>query len=184
MESFHGSCVFSCNEVLPTHCFASDASLVGGGAHYMSDWFYTSWESDYPVQSKEHINVLELLTVFHAIKRWGHLWAGKKMLIRTDNTATMSALNKGTSRSRAMMPIVRNIFWLCIKFECTVVSTHLAGSLNVMADRLSQLHDVVSAHEARALLADHGEEWVLCKGHMTISSFLFLQGAWNASLLG
>jgi hypothetical protein len=184
MESFHGSCRFSCDELLPSHCFASDACLVGGGAHYLSDWFYTNWEADYPTQSEEHINVLELLSVFHAIKRWGHLWAGKIFLIRTDNTATMSAINKGTSRSRAMMPIVRDIFWLCIKFECIVVSTHLAGTLNVMADHLSRLHDLSSANAAHALLVERRDRWVLCKEHMSISSFLFLQGAWSANLPG
>ena len=92
VDTFHGSCTFTCDDIMPAHCFTSDACLVGGGAHYLSDWFYTNWESDYPAESKEHINVLELLTVCHAIKRWGHLWAGQKILVRTDSTATMSAL--------------------------------------------------------------------------------------------
>jgi hypothetical protein len=150
IDLFHGSFCFSCDIVLPSHCFASDTCLVGGGAHYLSDWLYCNWEADYPSFVEDHINVLELLTVYHAIKRWGHLWAGLKILVRTDNTATMSALNKGTSRSRALMPIVRDIFWCCVKFDCSIVSTHLAGSLNVLADKLSRLDDLSCAHVAHS----------------------------------
>jgi hypothetical protein len=180
---FHGSCCFGCDIPIPSMCFATDASLVGGGAHYLADWMYCSWDVDYPSFSKEHINVLELLTVLHAIKRWGHLWAGLKILVRTDNTATMSALNKGTSRSRAMMPIVRDIFWNCVEFDCLIVSTHLAGSLNVMADKLSHLDELQSAHAAHSMLARDTDEWVLCKGHMSEQSFLFLQERWGVSSL-
>ena len=144
---------------------------------------YCNWELDNPSFADDHINVLELLTVYHAIKRWGHLWAGLRILVCTDNTATMSALNKGTSRSRAMMPIVRDIFWCCVKFECSMVSTHLAGSLNVLADRISRLDDLKSAHEAHALLSNSGNEWVYCKKHMSEVSFIFLQGRWRESLL-
>jgi hypothetical protein len=110
---------------LPSYCFASDACLTGGGAHMAHDWFYTNWLLDYPEYSQSHINTLELLTVLLAIKRWGACLSGTHFIVRTDNKTAMAAWNKGSSRSREIMPIVREIFWLSVKFDFTLRAVFL-----------------------------------------------------------
>jgi hypothetical protein len=63
LRVFHGVASFSCDQVLPSHEFATDACLSGGGGHFGQSWFYVSWFKDYPELVSAHINVLELKTV-------------------------------------------------------------------------------------------------------------------------
>jgi hypothetical protein len=166
--------------VLPAHVFSSDACLLGGGAHYLNDWVYCNWEADFPSYRESHINVLELLMVLVAIKRWGFLWAGSHVLIRTDNVTAMSALNKGTSRCREIMPIVREIFWLTIQYDFVITSVFVPCILNVLADRVSRLDDPIHAIEAGELLDVKFIEQN-CVNHMSNGSFNFLQDQWKLS---
>jgi hypothetical protein len=177
LKLFHGNCSFVCDQVLPAHCFSTDACLSGGGAHFLSDWIYCNWELDFPSYSKCHINVLELLMVLVSIKRWGELWSGTHVLVRTDNVTAMSALNKGTSRCKDLMPIVREFFWLSIKNDFVISSVFVPGVLNVLADRVSRLDDPLLAKEAGELLDVNFIEGN-CVNHMSNDSFNYLQGQW------
>ena len=76
------------------------------------------------------------------------------------------------------MPVVREIFWICVEFNITVSSVFLSGKMNVLVDRLSRLHSYTEAMDARLLLANFSLSLVQCAGHMEYSSFLFLQRAW------
>jgi hypothetical protein len=124
--------------------------------------------------------VLELLMVLVAIKRWGTFWAGSHVLIRTDNVTAMSALKKGTSHCREIMPIVREIFWLSIQNDFVISSVFVPGVLNVLADRVSRLDDPIHAMEAGELLNVKFVE-LNCVNHMSNGSFNFLQDQWMAS---
>ena len=164
----------------PSFEFSSDTCLSGGGAHFRDDWLYVTWRVDEPLYMQSHINILELLMTLCAIKRWGHLWAGSHVLIRTDNVATMSALNKGTSRGQELMPIIHEIFWLSVKFHFVVSSVFLPGELNVLADRISRLNECVCASDARLLLVGGVEkQLVYCEGHMSYDAFNYLQEVWT-----
>jgi hypothetical protein len=176
---FHGHCSFKIDLPLPSFMFACDACLEGGGAHFMSDWLYASWVCDFPELSDSHINVLELFTVFLALVRWGQYLEGSHVVIRSDNTVTISALNIATSRGPELMPIIRNIFWLCVKYDIIVSGLFIPGKLNVLADHISRLHNVFSANCARFSLADFDVcKTVACKGHMSEDSYVYLQDAW------
>ena len=59
---FNGMAGFIDDVPMPSSAFTSDACLVGGAAHYGSDWFYTNWEIDYPEVANMHINELEMFT--------------------------------------------------------------------------------------------------------------------------
>ena len=48
LQEFHGHCNFTNDTPLPAFMFACDACLEGGGAHFMSDWLYSSWLCDFP----------------------------------------------------------------------------------------------------------------------------------------
>ena len=106
---FHWTSPFTSDVALPSYQFATDACLIGGGAMFEGDWFYVAWEVDFLEMVDKNINVLELKTVHVAAEKWGPKWSGKHILVRSDNSATVAALNKGTSRSVEMLEIVQTI---------------------------------------------------------------------------
>jgi hypothetical protein len=167
---------------LPSYTFATDACESGGGAYFLSDWFYMSWVNDCPELIDCHITVLELYTVYLALSRWGEFLCNAHVCIRSDCMSAVAALNKSTSRSKNLMPIVREIFWLSVKFNITISSSHIAGKLNVLSDRISRLDNICAASDARLLLANFSWATVTCKDHMSIATFLWLQVAWRESL--
>ena len=67
---------------------------------------YSSWHIDFPEIEFAHINVLELFTILLALIRWGPQLAGSHVLIRSDNSVTVAALNKTTSKGSEIMPLV------------------------------------------------------------------------------
>jgi hypothetical protein len=66
LDLFHGTTPFGCDRPLPSHVFATDTCVIGGGGHYGSDWFHVNWGIDLPEVQSKHINVLELETVLIA----------------------------------------------------------------------------------------------------------------------
>jgi hypothetical protein len=179
LNLFHGFSPFVEDVPLPSFEFATDAYELGGGGPFKSDWFYTSWSEDHPEMVGEHINLLELKTVLEASKRWGDQWAGLHVRVRSDNSATVASLNKGTSRSCGLLALVQEIFWLSVRFGFKISAAHIPGVSNTLADRISRLHSLHEAHDARLLLAGFEPAVVFCKSHMTPESFVLLQDLWR-----
>jgi hypothetical protein len=177
IEIFQGTAPFTCDIPLPSFQFSTDACQTGGGGMFQGDWWYVSWLNDLPEFAEQHINVLELECVHIAAERWGHLWGGLHIVVRSDNSATISALNKGTSRSGAMLIIVQHIFWLSIRFGFRLSALFIPGKLNIVSDRISRLHDVSAAIDAEEFLGDKKHP-VECVGHMTHTTFSALQEIW------
>jgi hypothetical protein len=175
LSKFHGSTPFNVDLPMMTHEFATDACLVGGAGHFNMDWFYTSWADDYPELSNANINVLELKTVLVAAKRWGSLWSGRHVLVRSDNFSTVAAINNITTRSPAMLAIVKELFWLSVEFNFRLSAKHLPGKLNVFSDQLSRLHDFSTAINAHCMLLGSSIEIVCCQGKMSYGAYIFLQ---------
>ena len=94
LDVFHGFTLFPADYPEATHTFATDACLVGGAGHYENDWFAVNWSIDSPGVCVDNINMLELLSVLIAVRRWSHLWAGKHICVRSDNVSTVAAINK------------------------------------------------------------------------------------------
>jgi hypothetical protein len=153
-EVFHGSCPFKCDVPLPSYHFATDACEEGGGGFLLTDWFYANWELDYPEMKGRHINELELFSVVLSLRRWGPSLTNCHVRVRSDNSATVAALNNTTSRSAALMPHVRDIFWLCVANNIHVTCVYIPGRVNYLADRVSRLTNFNSAMDACLLLAN------------------------------
>jgi hypothetical protein len=180
LKLFNGKCHFVCDVPYPSYCFATDACETGGGGFLGEDWFYTNWELDSPELCGHHINELELATVVVALHGWGSMMSHTHVRIRSDNMATVSALNKSTSRSPALMPLIHEIYWLSVLHDLTLSCVHIPGVSNVLADRLSRLDSVVEAHDARAMLAGFTGRTIFCKEHMSSESFVYLQARRDA----
>ena len=183
LVNFHGCCNFVCDVPLPAFMFSCDACLSGGGAHFGEDWHFWLWHVDFPEIEDSHINVLELFTVLLSLIKWGEELSGSHVIIRSDNMVTVSALNKSTSRGPEIMPLVRQIFWLCVKHGIVITGQFIPGKVNILADRISRLEELESAKEARYILANFVcDRWVACVGHMSIGAFVCLQDRWTKGL--
>jgi hypothetical protein len=158
--------------------FATDACLIGGAGHWSDDWFYVSWNIDFPHLVDANINVLELQSVLVAVQRWGHLWEGRHICVRSDNAATIAAINNTTSRSPALLLIIKQLFWLTVEHNFRLSAIHLPGKLNVLGDKLSRLHVKEDACFAIELLTGSRHNVVCCKGKMSELAYVSLQESW------
>ena len=179
LSLFNGTCGFTCDVPLPSYCFASDACDTAGGAFCGQDWFYANWESDFPWVKSRHINEQELFTVFLGLLRWGPLMRGCHIRIRSDNMATIAAIKNSTSRSADLMPYIREIFWLVVRFDLTISAVHIKGDLNILTDRISRLDSCRMAMDARLLLANFSNSVIFVRGHISPVTFDWLQESWT-----
>ena len=86
-----------------------------------------------------HINCLELLAVHLALRRFRPLLLDKHVLVRTDNTAAVSYINRqGGLRSRRMSQLARHLLlWSQTRLK-SLRAIHIPGELNRAADALSR----------------------------------------------
>jgi hypothetical protein len=104
MEHFNGKALIIDTEQSLT--FFTDACTVAAGGWCREDWFYSHFPSDRPAVTDLHINEKELL----AAARWGHVWKDRRVVVYSDNTVTVSALNRGTSQSLYIMACLGGLF--------------------------------------------------------------------------
>ena len=141
-----------------------------------------NWAKDVPSVVGSHINVLELLTAKIAVERWGHLWSGLHIKVRSDNQATVAAINKATSRSSELLAIVSDLFWMSTKFDFRLSASFIPGVENILSDRVSRMTSLKEACEASWLLSGFSGRVMECKGHTSFVSFLYLQERWEESM--
>ena len=104
-----------------------------------------------------HINYLELIAVFLALKHSETLIQGCHVVIRTDNTTTMCYINKqGGLASPRLDALAHNLMLWCSSRLASIRALHVPGLQNSGADLLSRgrgryedwsLHEVVVARE-------------------------------------
>lgn len=123
----------------PIECVFTDACDEGAGGSFDKDWFYFNWSQDWPQAIHFHINEKEVAAVTLAAYRWAPLWRNKHIIIYSDNTVTVSALNKGTCRNDAIMRCIRSLFWLSASYNFHLTARFLPGVQNIAADSASRL---------------------------------------------
>jgi hypothetical protein len=85
-------------------------------------------------EAQMSINWRELQAAFIALKTFPDL-CNMRILIRTDNTTSMSYLNKqGGTRSLPLMELATTLWKWCLQRGITVQSNHIPGVLNTQAD--------------------------------------------------
>ena len=84
--------------------------------------------------------VMEAYAILRAIDKWGHDWAGRGIMIRSDSTVALAMMQKLSSRHPTLNFIAAEISLRLEKFEVQrLVHQHLRGYLNEEADWLSRL---------------------------------------------
>jgi hypothetical protein len=183
LSKFHGSTPFLCDIPPPISSFATDACMQGGAGHFGGDWFFVSWDADFPQLKDTNINVLELQSVLVAARRWCKTWKGCHIQVKSDNMATIAAINNTTSRSSPLLKIIKELFWLSVEYDFRLSAVHLPGRFNLFSDKLSRMHNVYDANYAMFLLTGGRMGSVCINNHMSYESFFSLQIEWRAALL-
>ncbi|KAJ7320481.1 hypothetical protein JRQ81_019992 [Phrynocephalus forsythii] len=115
---------------------ATDASTIGWGAHCDSAYIHGTWNE---MEKRLHINYLELLAIFKALRAFEPLITNQTIQIVTDNTTALYYLNKQNgTRSRRLLNLTLELWdWCCIR-NITPQAIHIASTDNHMADVLSR----------------------------------------------
>ena len=114
----------------------TDASLSGWGATHDGRTARGMWHG---ALRRAHINYLELLAVFLALRHFKPLIQGCHVLVRTDNTTTMCYINKqGGLKSLRLHTLAHRLLMWCSEHLLSVTACHVPGLLNTGADLLSR----------------------------------------------
>lgn len=160
-------------EQCPALVICSDATLSGWGAVCWGVTTAGPWESaDIP----KHINELELVGAFNALRSFANDLRSCSVLLKLDNTTAVSYINQlGGTRSEPLCDLALDISNWCESCKINLLATHLLGHLNGIADAKSRRKPVWSdwrlATEAFRLIA----------GRWMVSLDLFAS-SWNAQL--
>ncbi|XP_060750593.1 uncharacterized protein LOC132862550 [Tachysurus vachellii] len=114
----------------------TDASLKGWGATLMGRTVNGAWP---PQLVHEHINYLELLAVWLALKHFLSFLRGRHVLVKTDNTTVVAYINRqGGTRSLQLHRLATKLIVWCDTRLLSLRATHVPGILNRGADLLSR----------------------------------------------
>ena len=114
----------------------TDASGTWGCAAVLgSQWLQWQWPrewSDIGIMAKELIPILFTCVV------WGVQLSQRHINFQCDNASLVMAINKGSSKDKFVMHLLRCLWFFVAHFNIQVTATHLPGALNVTADHLSR----------------------------------------------
>jgi ribonuclease HI len=121
---------------VPTLTLYTDASNLGWGAYLEGSWALGLW---FPLQQKEHINLLEMKAVHLALSHLRTTLHLKSLVLATDNTTVVAYLkNQGGTHCFSLYSFCREILLLCSELQIQLVVRHIPGHLNVLADTVSR----------------------------------------------
>lgn len=120
----------------PEVSIETDASNSGWGAFCQGESTGGCWDQE---EAALHINVLELLAVWYALKAFLKVTQVSSVCILSDNTTVVAYVNKmGGTRSAQLTELAKKIWSWCMDRQLVIRAQHLPGKLNVTADFLSR----------------------------------------------
>ena len=124
--------------------FYTDASLDGYGAAFLVDgkleYFGGPW-SDFGIDGKDgswHISELEALALVMAVATWGSKLSRRRVVVRVDNEATVTAVNKARCADPGMMVCMRELFFVMARDSFALRCKWIGTKENVLADAASR----------------------------------------------
>lgn len=116
----------------------TDASSEAWGAH--TDRGQEQGGRWSPQEQALHINALELLAVSKAL----HVFSisNCQVSLMIDNETARSIINKQTTRSSTLLPLLQDLVNLCHSRRISLSAYRIPSSLNILADALSRIHPV------------------------------------------
>ena len=108
---------------------------MGFAAILGSDWFVGHWIEEHQTYQ---IAIKELFPIVLALEIWGPILANKKILFFSDNMAVVEIINKQSSKDKTLMRLIRRLVLCALQYNIVFRAKHIAGKLNVIADKLSR----------------------------------------------
>lgn len=118
------------------------AASTGFAAIFGHHWFAAPWPPEIlsiPGFSQSS-SMFEIYPIVAAAHVWGNNWVGQTVTFSTDNLATASIINKGSSKSLAIMSFLRRLVQLSLQHQFNVLCVHIPGKCNTSADALSRFN--------------------------------------------
>ena len=126
----------------PTLTIATDASLVGWGAHIGDRLLAGRWT---PPETALHISVLELRAIRRALEELQTTVEHQSVRIMTDSMVAAAYIRReGGTKSLSLFKEVRDLLLWCQDHHVHLTPHFLPGHLNVLADLQSRPHQVLS----------------------------------------
>lgn len=115
----------------------SDASLTGWGASCEDNKTHGWWNNK---ESSLHINELELIAAFYALKCYAKDYENCEILLRIDNTTAISYINRmGGIQFPNLNKIARKIWQWCESKNLIIFASYIKSKENVIADKESRV---------------------------------------------
>ena len=117
--------------------FTTDASGFGGGGWWKNERlhkFYTIEEGPKYRSS----NWREMDMVKSSLEHWGEQWRGRRVLVRCDNSVTVSSIQKGRVKVKTLHTLFSQLTEVCAKYDINLAARHIPGVANGLADRISR----------------------------------------------
>jgi hypothetical protein len=130
----------------------TDASRSGhyAGGGYVSEDGHYGWFRYGRRAAQRPIDFLEGDTVVACVEQMGHRWHGKRVPIGVDNKAFECSGEKGRSKAPRLNILIRELFYLQLRFQCVLDFFWLSSADNLLADHLSRDRESSFLHDAYA----------------------------------
>ena len=136
----------------PDFCAQTDASGTWGCAAVLgSQWLQWQWP---PEWYKMEIMAKELVPIIFACIIWGPRLYKYHINFKCGNADLVIAINKGSSKDKLVMYLLRSLWFFVAHFNMYVTASHLPGLINITADHLSR-GNTAQAFEVTPTLAQH-----------------------------
>ena len=80
----------------------------------------------------------ELFAVAYSVALYGPWLADSCLIVVTDNMSDVSIINRQSTRSAELLPLLRAIYATCVRYNILLKAQHVAGEDNVVADFMSR----------------------------------------------
>jgi len=141
LSVWNGTCamVDGTEEIIPDVHTTQDASGFGGASVLEYEFAQVQWEGELRYLSQKHINVREMFMIVTTALTFGRRWTGKLVVFHCDNKSDVFAALRGKSKNKDIMHLIRVLHYAAAIFGFTYDIRHIAGVLNVVADRASRM---------------------------------------------
>ncbi len=113
----------------------SDASKLGFGATYCSNWIQGKWPTGW---EKFNIAILETNPLLALVYTFGVKLRNSSIQFFCDNKAVVDIVNKQSSREPVIMALVRPLVLKMLELNIRFHVNHIRGLQNVLLDKISR----------------------------------------------
>ena len=136
LKDFNGVVYFPSQEwehsdVLKLYTDSSGSGNCGCGCFLNRKWSFFKWPDSW-IKSEilQDLSVLEMDPVILAFMLWGDVLQNRKIILRIDNEALVSVINKQTTKSKRLLILIRQFVLLPMKYNIVFKAVHISSKAN------------------------------------------------------